>query len=387
MGLGVDLVGVDLVAEVDDRAGPLLRRLLAQAQCERAQGADLAALLVLVLGQRVGRLVRIGGPAGAEHDGQRGVARGRADHGVRPRVVLRPDLLAVQVDLVRGHDPRLEALDVDERVVVAADAEGRRPRTRGRTPRTARPPRPRPSPRCPPRGGGRDPTSTTPSRPKLPLASVNATLTLMLVRPGAWPDAAVPSAEVRRTPTSRCCSASRRPGCTPASSSRSAAATTRPRGSSSTSAVRATPSSCCAAAACRRWCCAVTRCAVSRAVCVMALTPDAGPRPLRVRRADAARQLAGRGDRARADAPARLLGDGGRSRERDPGGPRARGPGSIATRSPPSSRRSCRPSPPACPPSASCSATSCRRGTSPTTSSGPRAATEPRLVATGGGVA
>jgi hypothetical protein len=70
-----DLVGVDLVAEHQQHVGPLLTWLLLHALGERAQSVDLAAALVLVLGQGVGRGVWRRDPAGAEQDLERTLLR------------------------------------------------------------------------------------------------------------------------------------------------------------------------------------------------------------------------------------------------------------------------------------------------------------------------
>ena len=54
--LGRDLVGVDLVAEQHERVRPVVGVAAAHVVGEHAQRVDLAALGVLVLGQRVRRL-------------------------------------------------------------------------------------------------------------------------------------------------------------------------------------------------------------------------------------------------------------------------------------------------------------------------------------------
>ena len=66
-----DLVGVDLVAEQDQRLGPLGRLLRLHPVHERPQRVDLAAVGVVVLAQRVRRLVRRADAAGAEDDPRR----------------------------------------------------------------------------------------------------------------------------------------------------------------------------------------------------------------------------------------------------------------------------------------------------------------------------
>jgi hypothetical protein len=120
----VDLVGVDLVAEVQQGARPFLRRAVAELEREGAQRAHLAALVVLVLGQGVRRLVRIMGAARAEDDVDRPAPDRGADDALGPVVALGPDALAVEMDLVRRRDAGLEAGHVHERVVVPADGEG-----------------------------------------------------------------------------------------------------------------------------------------------------------------------------------------------------------------------------------------------------------------------
>ena len=119
-----DLVGVDLVAEHEQHVGPVLARLVAHAHGERVQRVDLAAALVLVLLQRIGRLVRRRHAAGAEHDPERAVLRIGVEGARRPAVVARPDALAVEEHLVLVPAAWLEVAAADERVVVPGDAEG-----------------------------------------------------------------------------------------------------------------------------------------------------------------------------------------------------------------------------------------------------------------------
>ena len=66
-----DLVGIDLVAEQDQRLGPVGGLLLDHAVHERAQRVDLAALRMVVLALGVRRRVRRADAAGAEHDPRR----------------------------------------------------------------------------------------------------------------------------------------------------------------------------------------------------------------------------------------------------------------------------------------------------------------------------
>ena len=103
---GRDLVGVDLVAEQDQRLRPLRRVLLGHPLGERPQRVDLAPVGVLVLRQRVRRLVRRAHAAGAEHDPRRLVRVVGADDARRILAVRqRPHRLAVERHLV-GRDRR-----------------------------------------------------------------------------------------------------------------------------------------------------------------------------------------------------------------------------------------------------------------------------------------
>ena len=148
------LVDVDLVAEQEELLGPLLalvRAIISWARTWRASISWPSSLRSFDVG--VGALVRQRHPAGAEADVERAVAEG-ADHARRQLGAgLGPALLAVELDRVRGGRAGLEALEPDQRVVVA-----RRPRRsgrspRGRAPRRARRSRPRSSPRCRRRSG------------------------------------------------------------------------------------------------------------------------------------------------------------------------------------------------------------------------------------------
>ena len=122
----VDLVGVDLVAEQQQRVRPLLRRLVAHPQRQAAQRVDLAPVRMRLLGQRVRRLVRGGDAAGAEDDRHRLRQRVRAqDAGRELGFGLRPDHRAVERDLVGRGGVGRQAVDVDDRVVMALDGEGR----------------------------------------------------------------------------------------------------------------------------------------------------------------------------------------------------------------------------------------------------------------------
>ncbi len=119
-----DLVGVDLVAEQEQERGQPLRGLVEEAERERPERVDLAAAVVLVLAQAVGRVVRDRHATGAEDDPRRGPAAGRPDDAGRERRVRqRPPPLAVQRDLVRRDRTACQPGDVHERVVVAGDVE------------------------------------------------------------------------------------------------------------------------------------------------------------------------------------------------------------------------------------------------------------------------
>ena len=124
--LGRDLVGVDLVAEQDERVRPDVEVAAAHVVGQDPQRVDLAAVRVLVLGQRVRRPVRGAHPARAPGDPERRAGVVRADDARRiRREVLRPDARAVEPDLVGDRRRGLEPGDVDERVVVAVDPERR----------------------------------------------------------------------------------------------------------------------------------------------------------------------------------------------------------------------------------------------------------------------
>ncbi len=66
-GGGRDLVGVDLVADHQQHVGPALAVVAGHLPGHRVQRVHLAATLVVVLGEREGRLVRRRDPAGPEH--------------------------------------------------------------------------------------------------------------------------------------------------------------------------------------------------------------------------------------------------------------------------------------------------------------------------------
>jgi hypothetical protein len=121
-----DLVGVDLVAEQQQRVRPLHRVLVGHPLRDRDQRVDLAAVGVLVLAQRVRRIVRGRYAAGPEQDARLRalLAAVRADD-ARWEVALwlRPDRLAVQAHLVARCGIGLQAGAVQQRVVVALDRE------------------------------------------------------------------------------------------------------------------------------------------------------------------------------------------------------------------------------------------------------------------------
>ena len=123
-GAGRDLVGVDLVAEQEQQVRPLPPGQVAHPQREQAQRVDLASAVVVVLAERPRRIVRRGHAAGAERDPQRALGRERAEAARRQvRSRLGPGPRAVEMDLVRVVGPALEALGVEQRVVVPVDAE------------------------------------------------------------------------------------------------------------------------------------------------------------------------------------------------------------------------------------------------------------------------
>ena len=170
-GLGRVLVRVHLVPEHQQQVRPLLGRLLAHPHRERIERVDLAPVLgILVLGERVRRLVRHRDAAGAEDDLQPGSGSiVRIALGGKPSSRSRPAPLAVEAHLVLVRLARLEAADADERVVVALDAEGRGSRARAPRPRRGRRSRPRRSPRSRPRSGAAAPGSD--SAPGVPTRS------------------------------------------------------------------------------------------------------------------------------------------------------------------------------------------------------------------------
>jgi hypothetical protein len=120
----MDLVGVHLVAQQQQCVRPRIGLLVGHRERHRAERVDLAAAVVLVLAQRVRRLVRRCDAAGAEHDPHLRVPRVGAKDGRRERAVrLWPHDLAVERDLVRNRGVGRQAGDVHERVVVALDGE------------------------------------------------------------------------------------------------------------------------------------------------------------------------------------------------------------------------------------------------------------------------
>ncbi len=121
---------------------------VAHPQRGGAQRVDLAAAVVLVLGQGVRGLVGHGHAAGAEGDRGVDVVRVGADEAARQlRLLQRPHGLAVQLDPVLVGGAGLEVADLDHAVVVALDRERGRGRAQHAHLAAARRSRPRP-PRC-----------------------------------------------------------------------------------------------------------------------------------------------------------------------------------------------------------------------------------------------
>ena len=121
-----DLVRVDLVAQQQEQVGPLLRVLVAHPHGERAQRVDAAAAFVLLLRERVRRVVGHRHPAGPKGDLERLVLRvGAKAAGRELGALRRPDLLPVELNRVLVRGARLEILDPHERVVMALHVEGR----------------------------------------------------------------------------------------------------------------------------------------------------------------------------------------------------------------------------------------------------------------------
>jgi hypothetical protein len=114
-GAGRELIGVDLVAEQQQRVGPLLGRAARQLGGRDVEGVEAQA-------RREARLVRLRVAARAEQDAVApvgGLPAG-ADHAGRVRVGgKRPGLLAVDLDGVGRARPRREPGDRHERVVLA----------------------------------------------------------------------------------------------------------------------------------------------------------------------------------------------------------------------------------------------------------------------------
>ena len=135
--LGTHLVRVDLVA---DQQQPVRPRLDAGPQPPgvRPQGVDAEALVVLIRRQRVRLALRRADPARPEHQPRLVLALTGADHARRMLVVgRRPDLLAVELDLVLDHLALGQVVEHDQRVVMSLDLE-RRGRSAGRRDRARR---------------------------------------------------------------------------------------------------------------------------------------------------------------------------------------------------------------------------------------------------------
>ena len=103
--LGRDLVGVDLVADHQQQVRPASRGSSRIAAASVSQRVELAAALVLVLAQRVGRLVRGRHPAGAEHDLAAARPSGRCGWRSAGTRSARPDALAVEATSYSCHVP------------------------------------------------------------------------------------------------------------------------------------------------------------------------------------------------------------------------------------------------------------------------------------------
>ena len=136
--LGRDLVGVDLVAEQQERVGPLRARLVAHPLDEREQRVDLAPARVVVLAAATYGVV-----CGTETRQEPKASRSdsscvwvRMTHGGYGVVGRRPAPLAVEVDFVGQRAAGLEVLEHHERVVMAGDLEGRRDAAEDARPRT-----------------------------------------------------------------------------------------------------------------------------------------------------------------------------------------------------------------------------------------------------------
>jgi hypothetical protein len=127
LGLGGDLVGIDLVAQQQQDIGPLARRLRSQALDQCQERVHLAPAVVAVLAQRVRRLVRQGDPARPEHQAHRLAGRARAyDARGEGTVRQRPAALAVEVHLIGNARPRFQTAHADKAVVMARHAKRRR---------------------------------------------------------------------------------------------------------------------------------------------------------------------------------------------------------------------------------------------------------------------
>jgi hypothetical protein len=119
------LVDVDLVSEQQQDVGPGLPRPSPELVREGVESVELAAVLVIVLRQRVGRSMWQRDTAGAKPDPNRPAPRQRADRAGRELGrQRRPAGLAVQGDLVLVGLPGLEILDHDQRVVMSLHTEG-----------------------------------------------------------------------------------------------------------------------------------------------------------------------------------------------------------------------------------------------------------------------
>ena len=112
---GRRVVRVDLVADQQERAGPLVLAGAGQPFGERDEDVGIDAPDVAARRRLAAR---------PEREPQRAAGIERPDPARRPARVGRPGALAVQQDLVRRRRARVEPVDRDDRVVVAGDVKG-----------------------------------------------------------------------------------------------------------------------------------------------------------------------------------------------------------------------------------------------------------------------
>ena len=113
---GRHLVGVDLVAEQEQRIGPLD---VAELQLSRVRPERIDA----GLGELSSLRLRIASSAGAEDESHLSLAATRVHHWSRPAVVGRPDHPPVKANVVVDQRGRLEIIDQEQRVVMLLDTE------------------------------------------------------------------------------------------------------------------------------------------------------------------------------------------------------------------------------------------------------------------------